>query len=173
MGYNAETNAGSIYRFYKGEIRRLFPNITIPNAICFPDRHHAHFADSAEGIIYRVELDKDGWPLGKPENFIDLSKEEFAPDGAVCDSEGRLWSAQWMASRVAVYSGEGKLVKTHELPTSQITCPAFGGPDLKTLFVTSAGAHLPDELKGTQPRAGFVFRIDTSSQGLAENRVIV
>ena len=78
-----------------------------------------------------------------------------------------------MASRVAVYSDKGELLETHRVPTSQATCPAFGGPGLSTLFVTTAGAHLPDNLRGTQPLAGFVFKFDGLGVGQAPHRVVV
>ena len=105
--------------------------------------------------------------------MIDLREEDYAPDGAVCDREGRLWLAQWMASRVAVYSERGELSETHQVPTSQATCPAFGGPNLSTLFVTTAGAHLPADLQGAQPQAGYVFKIENVGHGQAEHRVIL
>ena len=40
---------------------------------------------------------------------------------------------------------------------------AFGGPDLKTAFVTSAGKNLTHEERKAQPQAGgvFTFRVDT------------
>ena len=174
MGYNAEPNAGAIYRYYKGELRKLFPEITISNSICFsPDRMTGYFADSVVKVIRRVGLDNEGWPVGEPVDFVDLSGEEFAPDGSVCDVQGRLWSAQWGASRVAVYSSNGKLLETHSVPTLQPTCPSFGGPKLSTLFLTTAGGHLPDNLKGSQPECGFVFKIEGVGLGQAAHRVIV
>jgi len=174
MGYNAEPNAGAIYRYYKGELRKLYCDITISNSICFsPDRKSAYFTDSVVKVIRRVTLDAEGWPAAEPVDFIDLSGEEFAPDGSVCDTQGRLWSAQWDASRIAVYSDDGELLETHAVPTLQPTCPAFGGPDLSTLFATTAGAHLPDDLNGTQPECGFVFKFEGLGPGQDAHRVIV
>jgi sugar lactone lactonase YvrE len=174
MGYNAEANAGAIYRFYRGELRLLFPEITISNSICSaPCRRKVYFTDSVEKIIKRVAVDNEGWPVGEPDDFIDLSGESFAPDGAICDAAGRLWSAQWGAKRVAVYSDQGELLETYPLPASQATCPAFGGPDLSTLYVTTAGSHLPDELQGSEPRAGNVFAIRGLGPGQAPFQVIV
>ena len=174
MGYNAEPNAGAIYRYYKGELRKLYRDITISNSICFsPDRKTAYFTDSAVKVIRRVGLDSKGWPLGEPDDFIDLSGEEFAPDGSVCDAQGRLWSAQWGASRVAVYSDVGELIETHTLPTLQPTCPSFGGPDLSTLFVTTAGAHIPADLKSAQSGCGSVFKFEGLGPGQAAHRVMV
>lgn len=174
MGFNAENEAGAIYRFYRGKLRTLFPKVSIPNAICFaPNGKDAFFTDSSVGVIWKTELDHEGWPSGDPSVFVDLSHEEYAPDGAVCDDDGKLWSAQWMASRVAVYSNNGDLVGEHAIPTSQTTCPAFGGPDGSTLFVTSAGSHLPDPLKGTQTNAGFTFMIKNAGVGRSESRVVL
>lgn len=174
MGYNAESGAGAIYRYYQGELRKLYSDITISNSICFsPDRKKAYFTDSVVKVIRRVALDAEGWPAAEPVDFIDLSGEEFAPDGSVCDAQGRLWSAQWGASRVAVYSDAGELLETHAVPTSQPTCPSFGGPDLSTLFVVTAGAHLPDDLKGTQPECGFVFKYEGVGPGQSAHRVMV
>ncbi|MEC9403075.1 MAG: SMP-30/gluconolactonase/LRE family protein, partial [Pseudomonadota bacterium] len=89
MGFGAEKNAGSIYRYYKGELRKLFSDITISNAICFsPDGKTAYFADTDTLTIQKVALDAEGWPAGAPSLFVDLSADGFNPDGAVVDSEG-------------------------------------------------------------------------------------
>ena len=55
MGRKAEAHAGAIYALHRGEIQRLFPGITIPNAICFsPDGSIGYFGDTAENVLYRV-----------------------------------------------------------------------------------------------------------------------
>lgn len=172
MGYKAEPQQGAIYRYYKGEVRKLFDQITVSNAICFaPDKSVAYYTDSRTKLIKRVALDGDGWPASAPEDFLDFRSQHFGPDGAVCDTHGNLWSAQWMGARVAVFAPDGTPGDVHLFPTSLTTCPAFGGPDLRDLFVTTAGAHLPHPLKGTQAEAGFVFRVQNAGQGREEYRV--
>jgi sugar lactone lactonase YvrE len=65
MSKTAEGSKGAIYRYYKGELRRLFGGITIPNSICFtPDGRTAQFADTVAQHVYRVALDTSGWPTG-------------------------------------------------------------------------------------------------------------
>jgi len=169
MGYNAEPGAGSIHRLYRGVLRRLFDQITIPNAICFsPDGRTAYFTDTAKGQIMRQGLDDDGWPIEAPGVFLDLSNEDFGADGAVIDCEGNFWNAQWGASRVAGYNPNGKLIDTFLLPTPQASCPSFGGRDLKTLIVTTAAhGRIDDKM------AGKTFAIDTSFTGQHEHRVIL
>jgi sugar lactone lactonase YvrE len=98
MGRNAEPGAGAIHRYYRGELRRFWDEVTIPNAICFhPDGDRAFFADTAVGVVWRVHLDRAGWPSGRPEIFVDFSGVGLKPDGAVCDAEGHVWISQWGA----------------------------------------------------------------------------
>jgi len=168
MGFNAEPSAGAIYRFYRGELKQLVRDVTISNAICFaPDRSCAYYTDTADGCIMRQPLEQsDGWPVGEPEVFLDFSGEDFGPDGAVVDAEGCFWNAQWGAGRVARYSTSGELLSTWDLPPSQTTCPAFGGPDLTTLYVTSAAVDSND------PQAGQTFSLATGITGQCEHQVI-
>jgi len=169
MGLNAEQNAGAIYRFYKGEVRVLFDNITISNAISFaPDGSCAYFTDGPTRKIMRVKLaEPHGWPEGDPEVFIDFGPTDWGPDGAVVDTSGNLWNAQWGANRVACYTPNGVLSQTVTFPAKQTSCPAFGGPDFKTLLCTSAAV----DLDGDDDGKTFATPVDTIGQ--AEHRVIL
>lgn len=96
MGLAAERQAGAIWRWYRGELRRVVEHVTIPNAICFdPAGDQAWFTDTVTRIVHRQRLDPAGWPLGAPEPWLDLRAEGLNPDGAVIDDAGRLWMAQW------------------------------------------------------------------------------
>ncbi|MEM5582833.1 SMP-30/gluconolactonase/LRE family protein [Roseibium sp. AS2] len=168
MGINAEKAAGAIYRFHKWELRKLFDGVTISNAICFsPDGRTAYFADTATQVIQKVALDHDGWPSGAPETFVDLAAGDLNPDGAVVDSDGYLWNAQWGAGRVARYAPDGRFVEEIKLPASQITCPAFGGDDLKTLFATSAAEGLSGAVDGK------TWLTEAAVRGQVEHRVVL
>ncbi|WP_108838278.1 SMP-30/gluconolactonase/LRE family protein [Tateyamaria sp. Alg231-49] len=168
MGIKAEAHAGAIYRYYRGEPRKLFDRITISNAICFaPDGGTAYFADTFSQRIQKVALDTDGWPKGEPEVFVDLRADGLNPDGAVVDADGNLWNAQWGAGRVACYGADGVFKRSILVPASQATCPAFGGPEGTTLFVTTA-ANGVDEGQG-----GMTFSIDAGVMGQQEHQVIL
>lgn len=168
MGKDAQAHAGGIYRYYRGEVRKLFGKITIPNSICFaPDGRTAYFADTVTQCVQRVALDDDGWPAAEPEVFLDLRAEDLNPDGSVVDASGRLWNAQWGASRVACYSPDGTFVEAVDVPASQSSCPAFGGADLQTLFVTTAAIGVDD------PRGGMTFCADIGVAGQREHQVIL
>jgi len=175
MGKRAEPGAGSIWRYYRGELRRLFDKITISNAICFaPDGSHAHFADTAPGKVWRQRLsDKDGWPVGEPEIFLDHGPEGPNPDGAVLDAQGNFWCAEWGSSRVRAYAPDGSVLRDVMLPVSQPSCPAFGGPELRDLYVTTARQDLSDKALAAEPLAGQVFVATDIAQGQREHEVIL
>lgn len=174
MGKRAEPEAGAIYRYHRGEVRQLFSKLTIPNAICFsPDGSHAHFADTARGKVWRVALDAQGWPVGDPVLFLDPGAEGLNPDGAVIDSEGTFWNAQWGAGRVAAYDPRGQFLRAIRFGAPHTSCPAFGGPDLATLFCTTAREGLgPDDL-AAHPLSGATFSAPAGVRGLPEPEVIL
>lgn len=173
MGKKAETGAGAIWRWYRGELRPLFREISIPNSICFaPDGTSAHFSDTTQGKVMKVALDSAGWPKGEPVVWLDLARAGLNPDGAVIDAEGRFWNAQWGAGRVACYGADGSFLQAVETPgATQSSCPAFGGPDLTTLFVTTALEHMDAEARARHPASGQVFAFPNVAQGLPEPQV--
>lgn len=168
MGKHAEPGAGAIYRFHGGELHRLVPDVSIPNAICFaPDGRTAYYADTTEGCIRRLALDEAGWPEAGSEVFADLSGEGVSPDGAVIDAEGGLWNAQFGAGRVARYHQDGSFDRAIAVAGIQTTCPAFGGPGLATLFVTTAceGLGVPGAADGR------LYAAEPGTRGLPEPAV--
>ena len=175
MGVDAQQDAGAIWRFYQGELRRLYAPITISNAICFaPDRSQAYFTDTPTQQIMSQRLDPEaGWPVGPPEVHIDLRGTPHKADGAVVDRDGNLWNAQWGSARVACYDPSGAFLRAVDFPASQTTCPAFGGPDLSVLHCTSAAAGLSQSELGKRPDSGRTFATATSARGQAEHRVIL
>ena len=174
MGKQAQTGAGAIWRYYRGELRRLYPNISIPNSICFPAHgRFAHFSDSATRKVMRVALDADGWPKGEPEVFLDLTAATPAPDGAVIDAAGMLWLAEWGGARVRAFAPDGTVQQTIAFNAPHTSCPAFGGPDLATLFCTTALQGMDATARATYPQAGMTFSTPTTAIGQPENRVIL
>lgn len=138
MGLDVEPGAGTIYRYHRGETEPLFHEISIPNAITFaPDSRTAYFADTAEQKIFVQTLDAEGWPEGPAQTFVALTHQLKYPDGAVVDSQGNLWVALWGSSEVVCFSPSGQLQTTLATPAIQPTCPAFGGEENQSLFVTS------------------------------------
>lgn len=174
MGKSAEMGAGAIYRYYRGQLRKLFGSITISNSICFsPDGRSAHFTDTVTSRVMRVRLDGEGWPLGAPEVYLDLTGEPSGPDGAVIDAAGNMWLAQWGAGRVACFDPAGHMLRHVEFDAPHTSCPAFGGPDLTTLFCTTALQGMDSTSRARHPDAGKVFWATDVAKGQAEHQVLL
>lgn len=172
MGKNAEPKAGSIYRYFNGELRQLVPNVTISNAICFaPDRSCAYYTDTPTKQVMRQPLNSsDGWPEGEPEVFIDLNDANLNPDGAVTDSEGNIWIACWGDGAIRCFNTQGEEIERIPVSSAHVTCPAFGGLEYHTLFATSAQQDVPQDQIEAQA-AGQTFAAGVKYQGMPEPAV--
>ncbi len=170
MAKDHAAGAGVIYRYFRGELRALYPGISIPNAMCFlPDRKHAYFTDTVTHKIMRQALEPDrGWPEGDPEVFVDGTANGLHPDGAVVDASGTLWCAMFGAGEVVAFAPDGSKQAEISFDAPQTTCPAFGGAALDTLFCTSAARDMP---KDDGKPHGAVFAAHEVAVGQAEHRV--
>ncbi|WP_116132963.1 SMP-30/gluconolactonase/LRE family protein [Tropicimonas sp. IMCC34043] len=174
MGKATEAGAGSIYRWYRGELRRLVTGLTIPNGICFaPDRRRAYYADSRRSTIYVLGLDPDGWPTGRAEEFVVVKEDRVVPDGAVTDADGCLWSAQWGGGRVVRFGPDGQEIARFATGTPYPTCPAFGGRDLSDLYVTTMTNAAVSASRGLPPPLGRTLRLAGAGPGRVEPTVDV
>lgn len=168
MALDAAADQGAIYRYYQGRIEKLYPGISIPNAICFaPDRSLAYFADTARQTVWVQDLDDDGWPQGSARVFLDLTGTEEFPDGAVTDAAGNFWNARWGSGRLVCHAPDGRQIAEIRVPSRQTTCPAFMVRDLDQILLTSAAEGL------TGAQEGRTWRIlpDPGIRGLPEPRV--
>ncbi len=174
MGHNLEPDAGAYYRYAKGSLAKIVQPVTVPNSTCFsPDRRWAYISDTVKRLIWRWQLDEDGTPLGDRQVHIDLRDKKANPDGSVCDAEGYLWNAQWGGWRIVRYDPDGREDRIIELPVEQPTCPAFGGPDLKRLYITSARDGLNKKALSAQPDAGRIIAFDLDIAGMPEFQVVL
>lgn len=170
MGRQGESGLGAIYRFYRGEVRKLVDPITIPNSICFsPDGGTVHYSDTDRSIVWRQALDGDGWPVGEGQVYLDLSAQGWSPDGAVIDADGGFCCAVWGQGAVMRFDAQGKRTHEWKVGGQHSSCPAFGGPGLSQLLVTTAldGIENPDAAQGK------TYLLDAGLAGLPEPRVIL
>jgi sugar lactone lactonase YvrE len=97
--------------------------------------------------------------------------EQYAgrPDGAAVDAEGCLWVAMFEGARLLRLAPDGQVVQTVTLPVQCPTMPCFGGPDLRTLYVTTARHNRPAAEVEAQPWAGRVLTAPAPVAGLPVN----
>ncbi|MDN5788021.1 SMP-30/gluconolactonase/LRE family protein [Pseudorhodobacter sp.] len=156
MGWQAEEGAGSIYRYFRGKVEKLWDGITIPNAICFaPDGRTAYFTDTPTRRIQSVETDPtNGRVLAAPQDFI---TGLHWPDGAVTDAAGNLWVAMFGTGQVLGFAPDGRAIGEFQLPAANLTCPAFVGRDARQMLVTSAFHDMDHAARKQAPDAGATF----------------
>ncbi|SCB36592.1 SMP-30/gluconolactonase/LRE family protein [Rhizobium hainanense] len=160
MAHDPIDGAASIHLVRQGEARLLFSGLTIPNSICFsPDGAAGFFADTREGIIYRVPLDPDtGDVTGACVVFHDGRGRAGGIDGSVIDRDGCLWNARWGTGEIECITPSGHVARTVGMPFKQPTCPAFIGAQGQGMLVTSASVNLPDDgIQGTTMITGHEF----------------
>lgn len=162
--------AGAVHHFLAGKLTTILSDVAIPNATCFsPDGRIAYWTDTPTRRILKCDTDPaTGLPIGEWTLFADTSSHRGYPDGAVVDSEGFLWNARWGGSCVVRHAPDGSIDRVIEVPVSQVTCPALGGADLKTLFITTASKTLSADQLAAEKVAGGVFAIDVDVAGQTE-----
>jgi sugar lactone lactonase YvrE len=156
---------GCVYRTDKAlETRQVLTGIHIPNTISVsPDGTRLYMADSKLQTIFVQQIDD----LTKVHAFAHTRGGSIHPDGSAVDAEGFLWNAQWGGGRIVRYAPDGRVDRIVDLPVERPTSCAFGGPELTTLYVTSASEGLGAEARAAQPLAGGLFAFDAGVKGLA------
>ncbi|MEO6396816.1 MAG: SMP-30/gluconolactonase/LRE family protein [Devosia sp.] len=164
--------SGSLYQYRNGVLSTLRGDIHIPNSTCFsPDGRTAYFTDGVTRQIEQCAIDPaTGLPTGPWRPFA-MAPKGVDPDGSITDSEGFVWNCEWKGWRVVRYAPDGRIDRVVTLPVGCPTCPAFGGPDLKTLYITTARQGLTESELDKQPLAGGVFSVRVDVPGLPEPTV--
>ncbi|WP_439567425.1 SMP-30/gluconolactonase/LRE family protein [Sphingopyxis sp.] len=137
----------------------LETGIGIGNAICFsPDGDMLYFADSLDGMLRRYAYDPQSGAVGPRHDLVDCRAQGSGADGATVDAEGRIWVALVLAQAVACYAPDGKLLRSIPVPLPYPSCPAFGGPNLDILYLTSI-ANSGHRIVADHPDAGRLTAI--------------
>lgn len=159
---------GKLYRLgLDGNVDVLETEIAVSNAICFsPTGDTLYFADSVQRCIWAY--DYDSVTASNRRVLIDTAPLGSAPDGATVDSDGNLWVALVLTQQIGCFSSDGALLRLIEVPVPFPSCPAFGGENRSTLFITSI-SDSRGALVSDHPDAGRILRIDgLGVSGIAE-----
>jgi L-arabinonolactonase len=170
---NPKEAIGGFYRLNHDLTLERLPlgNVAIANSICFsPDGRTMYYADSATREIRCCDYDIDTGAVSNLRVFVPADAAPGDPDGSTIDADGYLWSTRWGAGQVVRFAPDGTVDRVLTLPAPQPTCPAFGGPGLDVLFVTSATVGLPAGQLASAPKSGGVFAQTLPVRGLAEVR---
>jgi sugar lactone lactonase YvrE len=165
------TATGSIYRCLPdGRVTRVTDDLFgINNTLAFPHPGALLTADTLANAIYTYKIGADGRLHDR--KTLQSGFPRGLPDGSCLDAEGRLWSARVAGGAcLTCLTRDGNLAAIVELPCSWPTSCCFGGPNLSTLFVTSARFTMTPEHLTTNPQEGGLFALDLGVRGLPAHR---
>ena len=154
-----------------GTMHRMIDGILVSNGLCWsPDGTTMYTANSPTRIMRAWDYDPATGDIENERVFATFPEEDGrgTPDGAIVDAEGGVWVAEFRAGRVTRLTPDGDVDRMIALPVSRVTCPMFGGPDLATLYVTTAKIMLSAEELAREPLAGALFALDAGVAGLPE-----
>lgn len=161
----------ALYRFNGAAmVEQALPGrIATSNALSWsPDGGVMYHADTGTRCVFAYDYDMRTAALSNRRLFLDLRESDERPDGAAVDSAGNYWVALYGAGKVAQFSPAGKRLREIVLPVKAPTMPCFGGPDLKTLYITTARQkHSTGDL-AQMPLAGGIFAAPVDIPGLPE-----
>lgn len=151
-------------------VTKLVDGLLTSNGAAFsPDNRIFYLADTPKHVIYRYDYNVDTGKISGGRAFCHFPLGEGRPDGAAVDAEGYYWTALYEGARIVRLSPNGEICDEISVPARCPTMVAFGGHDLKTLYITSAGSR-PDEERAQYPHSGALFKISVDVPGLVEHR---
>jgi len=148
-------------------LHKMLGDVGISNGFVFSrENDRFWFTDTLDGQISVFDYDHASGAIGNRRTFADTTGTGYAPDGATLDADGFLWAAMWDGWKVVRFAPDGRVEREIPLPVGKPTSCMFGGPDLRTLYVTSARWDLAGAALAAQPLAGGLFALDAGVAGL-------
>jgi sugar lactone lactonase YvrE len=161
----------ALYRFDQRGLTRI-RSITIGNGTDWDiERRRMYHVDSLTQQVDVFDYDVDSGEVDNVRRWVSIEAADGLPDGLTVDRDGCVWLALFGGGVVRRYDPDGVLMRTIALPTPFATCPAFGGADLSTLYITTSRHRIPLDEQAAHPLAGAVFAIDAGAVGRPVNMV--
>ncbi len=173
MDFDCAAPTGALYRFDPdGRCTRHDAGFAVTNGPTWSlDGRTLFFNDTVQGHVLAYDVDAVAGTLSHRRPWLRFAEGDGVPDGMCTDAAGRIWIAHWGGSCVSCHdpASAAELCRI-TLPATQVTSSAFGGPDLCTLYITSAATGLDDAARARQPLAGGLFAVRMDSPGQPAHR---
>ncbi|MEV8467296.1 SMP-30/gluconolactonase/LRE family protein [Fluviibacterium sp. DFM31] len=165
-GLDVAEGLGRLFRFRAGgTLEEVESGIGISNTLCWaPDGQTFYFGDTLKNEIRAYPYDPATGDIGAGRPHF-TAFDRGLPDGSAIDAEGYLWNCRFFGGCIVRVAPDGAVDRVIDMPVKNITTCCFGGPELSTLYVTTASA----EKDPSDRLAGSLFAIETDTRGLPEN----
>jgi len=174
-----EPPRSALYRWAGGQLDRVAGDISVSNGLAWsPDGRTMYWSDTHAHRVVAFDFDGADGSLSRRRVFASFPKkvpgQDLAgyggrPDGAAVDVEGCYWVAMFEGQRLLRLAPDGTQLQEVKLPVRCPTMPCFGGPDQRTLFVTTGREKRPAAELAEQPLAGCVLSLRVDVPGLPVN----
>jgi sugar lactone lactonase YvrE len=163
---------GSLRRFDADGIAVMAEGFALSNGMGWsPDGTQMYFSESFDRQVHRYRFDAAAGAITPDGRLAGYDGGEPKPDGLTVDAEGGIWCVVFGAGRIDRFWPDGRLDRSITLPVSRPTSCMFGGPDLRTLFVTTARYGLSPAELAAEPHAGSLFALPMPVAGRPEHRL--
>jgi len=152
----------------EGELNMKIDSVTISNGIVWTaDKTKMYYIDTPTSEIKVYDFDNATGKISNGKVAVKIAEDLGFPDGMTIDENDMLWVGMWNGNAVIQFNPiTGKVIQKIEVPAHNITSCAFGGPDLKTLYITSARVDMTDEELQQYPLSGSVFKVTPGVKGV-------
>lgn len=161
--------SGTLYRFDPdGSLHVMLRPVTNSNGIAWSlDRRTMYYIDTPTYTVQAFDYDNASGNIANPRVIIRFAAGGGFPDGMTIDAEGKLWVALWGGGTVRRYDpATGALLQAIGVPAPHTSSCAFGGPELKTLFITTARHGLSESQLAGFPLSGDLFAAEPGARGV-------
>ena len=164
----SEPNASLYMVDHTGVATKQLDSVTISNGIVWTsDQKTMYYIDTPTGFIRAFDYDNNTGAISNERVAVEIDESIGFPDGMAIDAEDMLWVGLWNGDIVARFNPKtGKLIGKIEVPAHNVTACAFGGPNLDTLYITTASLDMTEEEKKRYPDAGSIFKAVPGVKGV-------
>jgi sugar lactone lactonase YvrE len=170
MNEKRDASTAKLYRLDPDlKLTVMIPDLMISNGLAWsPDGRTLYHTDTPTRTINAWDFDASTGAIAHRRVFAQFAGENDRPDGGAVDREGCYWSAFYRGGKIVRLSPRGEMLAEFSLPAMCPTMCAFGGPDLKTVYVTTARQHRDPEELARLPKSGGIFALRVDVPGLPE-----
>ena len=168
----------TLYSVTRGKIVDHEQPATVSNGLAFsPDNRTLYRSDTTSHTVSAYDYDVAQGKLGARRvlrEFPQTRDDAYLgrPDGGAADSEGAYWCAMMEGSRLLRLSPEGEILRDITLPARCPTMLCFGGPDLRTLYITTSRNGRSEAELAQYPMSGCLLTMEIDVAGLPEHHYL-